>query len=187
MKAIAAMAENRAIGKGGGLPWKPIKQDFAFFKEFTTGEILIIGRNTFQSLPPLKNRNFVILTSNPSCYQSGYNPIHNSGHCYRDEAGVLEIAKINKDKIIIIGGAKTYELFFPYITEFYVTHVKGTYEADTFMPPFEHLFPKKDVIRAFKDNITIYPNIDSETIKPESLKEFDGHLIIKYSKTNIPL
>jgi dihydrofolate reductase len=52
--------------------------------------------------------------------------------------------------LVVIGGAKTYELFLPYITEFYVTHVKGEYDGDTFMPPFEHLFDKQEVIREFE-------------------------------------
>jgi hypothetical protein len=54
---------------------------------------------------------------------------------------------------------KTYELFLPYITEFYVTHVKGVYDADTYMIPFEHLYNKQEVI-----------------------KEFDGHRVVKYTK-----
>jgi dihydrofolate reductase len=47
----------------------------------------------------------------------------------------------------------------PYITEFYVTHVNGNYDGDTFMPPFEDLFTHQEVV-----------------------KEFDGHKVVKYSK-----
>ena len=50
-------------------------------------------------------------------------------------------------------------MFLPYITEFYVTHIKGTYDADTYMIPFEHLYNKQEVV-----------------------KEFDGHRVIKYTK-----
>ncbi len=46
MKAIIAMAENRVIGKNGGLPWPSIKEDFRWFREFTTGKKLIVGKNT---------------------------------------------------------------------------------------------------------------------------------------------
>jgi len=68
--------------------------------------------------------------------------------------------ELDKDPdIIVAGGAKTYVRLLPYITEFYVTHVNGTYEGDTFMPPFEDLFTNKEVV-----------------------KEFDLHKIIKYSK-----
>lgn len=159
MKAIAAMSENRAIGRNNKLPWLPIKEDFKWFKEFTTGKILVVGRVTFDKMPPLKNRNIIVLTSNPNS-SSGYDPNCNFGYCFRDYNGVIEVSQFSNDQLIIIGGTKTYEKFMPYITEFYVTHVKGEYEADTFMPPFEHLFSNQKVV-----------------------KEFDGHRVIKYSKS----
>ena len=65
----------------------------------------------------------------------------------------------NNPDIIVAGGAKTYVRLLPYITEFYVTHVNGSYEGDTFMPPFEDLFTQQEVV-----------------------KEFDGHKVVKYSK-----
>ena len=62
MKAIIAMAQNRVIGKNGGLPWPNIKEDFKHFKEFTMGKTLIVGKNTFDTLPLLKNRECLVLT-----------------------------------------------------------------------------------------------------------------------------
>ena len=161
MKAIAAMAENRAIGRNNKLPWHPIKEDFKYFKELTTNKILIVGRKTFVTLPPLKDRNLIVLTSETDDgYEDVYDPIYNIGYCYRSYKDIIFIIESQKqDKFVIIGGAKTYELFLPHITEFYVTHVKGEYEADTFMPPFEHLFSKQEIV-----------------------KEFDGHRVIRYSK-----
>lgn len=157
MKAIAAMAENRAIGKDGGLPWR-IKEDFQWFKEFTMGKILIVGRKTLDTLPPLKNRNSVVLTSMSSSYEDEYNPYANIAYTFCSFEEILELDKV-QNSLVCIGGAKTYELFLPYITEFYVTHIVGSYEADVFMPPFEHLFIKQEVV-----------------------KEFDGHRVIKYTK-----
>lgn len=184
MKAIAAMAENRAIGRDDKLPWHSIKEDFNFFKEFTIGKILVVGNKTFYTLPPLKNRNMVVLTNMSNCiYEDAYDPKNNSASCYGNKDDILDLDRHHKGELIVIGGAKTYELFLPYITEFYVTHVKGEYEADTFMPPFEHLFAKKKIIRAFNDKGTfICPDLFQAEIDPESLKDFDGHQIIKYSK-----
>ena len=65
----------------------------------------------------------------------------------------------NVEYLIVAGGAKTYVKLLPYIKEFYVTHVNGTYDGDTFMPPFEDLFTQQEVV-----------------------KEFDGHKVVKYSK-----
>lgn len=163
MKAIAAMAENRAIGKDGKLPWPSIKEDFKFFRELTTNKILVVGRKTFSTLPFLRDRNIIIFCRDTEFRNTSiYNAYYNMGACalYYDEIIALYKEKYyDKDKFIIAGGAMTYELFLPYITEFYVTHVKGTYDADVFMPPFEHLFTKQ-----------------------EEVKEFDGHRVIKYSK-----
>ena len=61
MKAIIAMSQNRAIGKNGGLPWPSIKEDFKWFKEFTMGNTIIVGKNTFDTLPLLKNRECLVL------------------------------------------------------------------------------------------------------------------------------
>lgn len=158
MKAIAAMAENRAIGKDNDLPWRckgKVSEDFKWFKEFTTNKILVVGSKTFDTLPPLRNRNIIVLTKFSDGYEDGYDPIYNCAWCYKSYEEILELNQCQQLNMICVGGAKTYELFMPYITEFYVTHVKGEYEADTFMPPFEHLFAKKDLVRKVDGNQVI--------------------------------
>jgi len=157
MKAIIAMAQNRVIGKNGGLPWPSIPNDFKWFKEFTMGKKLIVGKNTFDTLPMLKNREILVLTRRieelseiPNQYLINKNDL--TGKI------ITDVSDLDPD-IIVAGGAKTYVRLLPYITEFYVTHVNGSYEGDTFMPPFEDLFTNKEVV-----------------------KEFDGHKVIKYTK-----
>jgi dihydrofolate reductase len=178
MKAIAAMSENRAMGKNGGLPWPSIKEDFKWFKEFTMGKNLVVGHSTFQTLPPLKGRNIYFI-SRPKSKTPDDVPMGDYGF-YKNPHGTLGkrllfisdvthgiittdmFGNERTNKIedpIITGGAKMYELFLPHITEFYVTHVNGIYDADTYMPVFERLFTKR-----------------------ETLKEFDGHRVVKYSK-----
>ena len=164
MKAIIAMAENRVIGKNGGLPWPSIKEDFKWFKEFTMGKKLIIGKNTFDTLPVLKNRECFVLTrpvEQFDAYITNQYLVNNnsmSGQMITMEDVEL-YSKGNTEDLIVAGGAKTYVRLLPYITEFYVTHVNGSYDGDTFMPPFEDLFTNKEVV-----------------------KEFDLHKVIKYSK-----
>ena len=157
MKAILALAKNRVIGKNGGLPWPSIPNDFKWFKEFTMGKKLIVGKNTFDTLPMLKNREILVLTRRieelseiPNQYLINKNDL--TGKIISD------VSDLDSD-IIVAGGAKTYVRLLPYITEFYVTHVNGSYEGDTFMPPFEDLFTNKEVV-----------------------KEFDLHKVIKYTK-----
>jgi dihydrofolate reductase len=152
------MAKNRVIGKDGGLPWPSIKNDFIWFKEFTTGKKLIVGKNTFDTLPMLKNREIFVLTRRieelseiPNQYLINKNDL--TGKIISD------VSDLDSD-IIVAGGAKTYVRLLPYITEFYVTHVNGSYDGDTFMSSFEDAFHNRELIH-----------------------ELDGgHKIIKYSK-----
>ena len=163
MKAIIAMAENRVIGKNDGLPWPSIKEDFKHFKEFTMGKTLIIGKNTFDTLPLLKNRECLVLVKedkimdvNPNQYLVNNNSMTGQLITMTD---IESYSQFRKDYLIVAGGAKTYIKLLPYIKEFYVTHVTGNYDGDTFMPPFEDLFTHKEVV-----------------------KEFDGHKVIMYTK-----
>ena len=163
MKAIIAMAENRVIGKNGGLPWPSIKEDFKHFKEFTMGNTLIVGKNTFDTLPLLKNRECLVLVkedkimdANPNQYLVNNNSMTGQLITMTD---LESYSQFKRDYLIVAGGAKTYIKLLPYITEFYVTHVNGTYDGDTFMPEFEHLFAHQEVV-----------------------KQFDLHKVIKYTK-----
>ena len=164
MKAIIAMAKNRVIGKNGGLPWPNIKEDFKHFKEFTMGKTLIVGKNTFDTLPLLKNRECLILTKpvdDIDAYITNQYMVNNNamtGQMITME-DVESYSRFRKGYLIVAGGAKTYVKLLPYITEFYVTHVNGNYDGDTFMPPFEDLFTQQEVV-----------------------KEFDGHKVIVYTK-----
>jgi len=179
MKAIMAMASNRVIGKNNGLPWPSIKEDFKWFKEFTMDKNLVVGHSTFQTLPPLKGRNIYFISRPkaktpddiPTCdynyYSNSYGTL-GKRFCFINDVtyGIITVDMFGNEKTykiedpIIAGGAKMYELFLPHITEFYVTHVNGEYEGDTFMSPFEHLFDNQQVIKQFEG----------------------GHKVIRYSK-----
>ena len=64
-KAIAAMSLNRVIGAGGKIPWH-LPEDFKWFKKMTMGNVVVMGRKTFESLgQPLPNRKNLILTRHP--------------------------------------------------------------------------------------------------------------------------
>ena len=164
MKAIIAMAKNRVIGKNGGLPWSPIKEDFKHFKEFTSGNTLIVGKNTFDTLPLLKNRECLVIVRKDEivdAYIENQYIVNNNamtGQLVTME-DIESYSDFRKDYLIVAGGAKTYIKLLPYINEFYVTHVNGNYDGDVFMPEFEHLFTNK-----------------------ETIKEFDLHKVIKYTK-----
>ena len=164
MKAIVAMAKNRVIGKNSALPWPSIKEDLNHFKEFTTGKTLIVGKNTFDTLPLLKNRECLVLTKpveSIDAYITNQYLVNNNdmtGQMITME-DIESYSQFRKDCLIVAGGAKTYVKLLPYIKEFYVTHINGNYDGDTFMPEFEHLFAHQEVV-----------------------KEFDLHKVIMYTK-----
>src|SRR5690349_23354365 len=61
-KAIAAMSLNRVIGAGNRIPWH-LPDDFKWFKQMTTGQVIVMGRKTFESIgKPLPNRTTIVLT-----------------------------------------------------------------------------------------------------------------------------
>jgi len=163
MKAILAMAKNRVIGNNGKLPWH-VPNDFKWFKEFTMGKKLIVGKNTFDTLPLLKNRECIVLTrpvEGIDAYITNQYLVNNNamtGQMITME-DLESYSQFRKDYLIVAGGAKTYVKLLPHIKEFYVTHIHGTYDGDVFMPPFEDLFTHQEVV-----------------------KEFDRHKVIVYTK-----
>ena len=163
MKAIMAMSENRCIGKENKIPWY-VPNDFKWFKEFTMGKKLIVGKTTFNTLPFLKNRECLVLTrrvDHIDAYITNQYLVNNNamtGQMITME-DLESYSQFRKDAMVVTGGAKTYVKLLPYITEFYVTHVNGNYEGEVFMPAFEHMFTNKEVV-----------------------KEFDLHKVIVYTK-----
>jgi len=129
-KAIAAMSLNRVIGNGNKIPWH-IPEDFKWFKKMTTGNIVVMGRKTFESIgKPLPNRTTIVLSR--------------SGFSYPGVQMIRDLAELNPEKeprdIFICGGAQIYARALPLCSDLYLTLVKRTVEGDTFFPPFEHLF-----------------------------------------------
>lgn len=172
LKAIAAMSLNRVIGDDNRIPWH-LPEDFKWFKQITTGHIVVMGRKTFESLKgPLPNRRNLILTHRPrqlirqhpevfgqykewrggkhlrKPYQLRFTKI---GGKPIDEIFVfnslrkLEAAKFASD-IFICGGAQIYEQTLPLCSDLYLTLVKRTVDGDAFFPPFEDQFEQVKVI-----------------------------------------
>lgn len=99
------------IGKNNDLPWH-IPEDLAFFKQFTKNAILIMGRNTYDSLPkPLLNRHLIVISSKPDQLTRKFENVPTSFVRSYDDA-LLEAVMLRLDdhkrKVIVIGGGKIY-------------------------------------------------------------------------------
>lgn len=143
-KAIAAMSENRVIGNSGDIPWH-LPEDFKWFKKTTMGDILVMGRKTYESIGrPLPGRETYVLSRTP-----------------REIAGVhsftdLEaLDHLETDKTIwIVGGGEVYKQMLSQCSELYLTRVHRTVEGDAFFPEFEDDF-KLDAILVKNDDFSI--------------------------------
>jgi len=124
---IAAVSEDLGIGKDNRLLWN-IPDDLKRFKKLTTGNCVIMGKKTWESLPlkPLPGRRNVVLTDNPAdCF-----------NCDFTAFSVEEAIKACEGcgEIFIIGGGSVYRQFMPLAGKLYITHVHQTAPADTFFP-----------------------------------------------------
>jgi dihydrofolate reductase len=143
-KAIAAMSLNRVIGAGGRIPWH-LPEDFKWFKENTTRQIIVMGRKTFESIgKPLPNRHTVVLSRSEK-------PIE----------GVQVISSLNQLEqlfppddprdIFICGGADLYAQTLSRCSDVYLTLVRRTADGDTYMPLFERYFEPPVELRETPD------------------------------------
>ncbi len=128
--AIAAMSENRVIGRGSQIPWH-LPEDFKWFKQTTLGHVLVMGRKTFESIGrPLPGRETIVLT------RSGFSHPGVTTAKTLEEVG----AKVADRQAFIAGGAEIYRLALPRCSDLYLTLVKRPVEGDVFFPPFEDQF-----------------------------------------------
>ncbi len=129
ISVIAAMSENRVIGRDGALPWH-LPADLARFKSITTGHTVLMGRKTFESVgQPLPNRRTIVITRNNDYQGAGVVIAHSL-----DEA--LDHAA-REDEIFILGGEAVYRIALPRADRLYLTIVHATIQGDTHFPPFD--------------------------------------------------
>lgn len=128
---IVAIAQENAIGRNNQLLCH-LSDDLKRFKRLTSGHTVIMGRNTFDSLPngPLPNRTNIVLTSRPQSLPEG---------CIAVKSLEEAIACAEADEeLFIIGGASVYQQALPLADRLYLTFVHHTFaDADTFFPKID--------------------------------------------------
>lgn len=124
---IVAIAKNNAIGKNNDLLWH-ISDDLKRFKKYTTNNVVIMGKNTFLSLPngALPNRKNIVITDDIT------DKFENTEVVFSiDEA--IEKASSEKENFII-GGGMIYKQFLPLANKLYLTQINKNFDADIFFP-----------------------------------------------------
>lgn len=130
MDIIVAVDEHWGIGKDGDLLQR-ISADMKYFREKTTGNVLVMGRKTLESFPnqkPLPNRVHIVLTKNRHYAAEGV------VLCHSIEELAAALKEYPKQKIFVAGGGTVYRQLLPQCERAYVTKINHTYPADTTFP-----------------------------------------------------
>jgi dihydrofolate reductase len=130
---VAALAENRVIGRDGRLPWR-IRGELARFKALTMGKPVIMGRKTFASIgKPLPGRPNIVISRDLGLRIDGARVVHGL------DAALTEAAAIAGPggEAMVIGGAEIYALALPVAARLYLTQVHAAIAGDTRFPEFE--------------------------------------------------
>lgn len=130
---IVAMGRNRAIGRGGALPWR-LPGDLRFFKRTTMGKPVVMGRKTWESLPngALPGRTNIVVTRDRGYRADGAEIVNDAGLA-------LELARAaalaaGQEEVMVIGGAEIYAILLDRTDRLYITEVDAEPEADAFFP-----------------------------------------------------
>jgi dihydrofolate reductase len=123
---IAAVSKNGVIGVDNKLPWD-LPEDLKRFKELTTGNVVIMGRKTYESIgKPLPNRINIVVTRDKDFFVSGVLTANSLDSALLKAGG-------NKD-IFIIGGGEIYKQSMGFADKLYITEVDMEVEGDTTFP-----------------------------------------------------
>ena len=132
---IVAMARNRAIGAGGGLPWR-ISDDLKNFKHLTLGKPVIMGRKTYESLgKPLAERPNIVITRNRSYPDDGIYVVEDLEAALKAAGAFSRIT--GEAEVMVIGGAEIYRQALPLAERIYMTEVHAEVEGDAFFPELD--------------------------------------------------
>ncbi|MDA8220731.1 dihydrofolate reductase [Desulfosporosinus sp.] len=158
MKAIAAVDLNWGIGYRGNL-LKRIPDDMKFFKQMTLGKVVIMGRETFESLPgqePLKDRVNIVLSKNEHFKNEKVTLCRSLDELYS------ELEKYDTDDVFVVGGESVYSQLLASCTEAYVTKIEEKYVADKY---FVNLDKNKAWKLVSASNFKNYENIVYKFVK----------------------
>jgi len=135
MNIIVAVDQNWGIGKENRL-LVSIPTDMKFFREETTGKVVVMGRKTLESFPnglPLKGRTNIVLTRDRNYHVKDAVIVHSI------EAVLEQLKSYDSEDVYVIGGESIYREMLPYCDTAHVTKIEFAYEADTYFPNLDEL------------------------------------------------
>ena len=143
---IWAQARGGVIGKDGAMPWH-LPEDLAHFKRTTLSHPVIMGRKTWDSIPPrfrpLPGRTNIVVTRQPDWHESG----SQTAPSLREALQQCD----NAEKVWVIGGAQIYAQALPLADELVVTEINADFDGDAFAPaigPEWHEIARERIVAA---------------------------------------
>jgi dihydrofolate reductase len=133
---IAALSENRVIGKDGQIPWR-IPEDMKHFRELTTPHPIIVGRKTYESFPkrPLPNRVNIILSREYT--KTTDSDVDLDVYHYKHLGSAIALgASLDHEKVFIVGGGQIYNQTIDLADRLFLTLVRGDFDGDTYFPDY---------------------------------------------------
>lgn len=125
---IAAMDENRVIGRDNALPWR-LPADMRHFRELTMGKPLLMGRKTFESIgKALPGRRNIILTRDPDFRAPDCEVARTLDEALAAGAG--------SDELMVLGGADLFAQLLPRASRLYLTEIHASFSGDAWFPEF---------------------------------------------------
>ena len=141
---IVAYAKNQVIGNKGCIPWK-IKGEQSRFKELTRGNIVVMGRRSYEEIGhPLKDRTTIVVSTTKK-YQAE--------QCFTVSSLEEALTLAGDREVFISGGARLYEEALPIVDCMYITEIDAEIEGDTYFPAFDESRYKKEVIKRIEGRI----------------------------------
>lgn len=127
LNIIVSIAKNSCIGGNNTLLWKQ-SNDLKRFKELTTDKVVIMGQNTYDSLPikPLPNRTNIVITDDPE------QVFENCITAHSIEDAIQKSIYHTDGEVFVIGGGSIYKQFMPYANKLYITRIDADIEGDTY-------------------------------------------------------
>ncbi|MDR8524967.1 type 3 dihydrofolate reductase [Shewanella fidelis] len=123
---IAAMANNRVIGKDNQMPWH-LPEDLRHFKAMTLGKPVVMGRKTYESIGrPLPGRHNIVISRQADLMIDGVTTVTSF-----DDA---KLAAGDCEELVIMGGGQLYEMLLSQADILYLTEIALDVEGDTYFP-----------------------------------------------------
>ena len=150
---IGAIGKNNELGKNNKLIWY-IPDDLKFFKNTTINHTIVMGYNTFISLPKLlENRRHIVLTHKDI-------KLPDSVLVFHDKESVIKYAKYINDEVFIIGGASIYKEFINDSDKMILTEIDATdNNADVYFPTFNKNDWNKEIIKEGEYKMLKYKHV----------------------------